>query len=134
ERITYFNTFFSKISYALSGESFIISSEKKDKGYVLTTATVSNMGTGAKKIEMAAFDIAYIQFADSLGLKCLHFILQDQIENVHENQIDGLLNEIIESNNCQYVFSVLKDKLPDYVDIEKYKLLSLSQGNKLFKI
>lgn len=49
ERITYFNTFFSKISYALSGESFIISSEKKDKGYVLTTATVSNMGTGAKK-------------------------------------------------------------------------------------
>lgn len=83
---------------------------------------------------MAAFDIAYIQFADSLGLKCLHFILQDQIENVHENQIDGLLNEIIESNNCQYVFSVLKDKLPDYVDIEKYKLLSLSQGNKLFKI
>ena len=134
ERITYFNTFFSKISYALSGESFIISSEKNDKGYVLTTATVSNMGTGAKKIEMAAFDIAYIQFADSLGLKCLHFILQDQIENVHENQIDGLLNEIIESNNCQYVFSVLKDKLPDYVDIEKYKLLSLSQGNKLFKI
>lgn len=134
ERITYFNAFFSKISYTLSGESFIISSEKKDKGYVLTTATVSNMGTGAKKIEMAAFDIAYIQFADSLGLKCLHFILQDQIENVHENQIDGLLNEIIENNNCQYVFSVLKDKLPDYIDIEKYKLLSLSQDNKLFKI
>jgi len=83
---------------------------------------------------MASFDLAYIKFADAMGIPCLHFILQDQIENVHSNQISNLLTEIVEEVNCQYVLPVLRDKLPRDLNVEQYEILSLSQNNKLFKI
>ena len=83
---------------------------------------------------MASFDLAYIKFADSIDLPCLHFVLQDQIENVHSNQITNLLTEIVSEVNCQYVLPVLRDKLPKDIDIASMEILSLSQDRKLFKI
>lgn len=112
-----------------------MSYDKNEKGFELNISTISgNPGTGKKKGQIAAFDLAYIQFADKLGINCLHFILHDQIENVHDNQITSLLNEIVSNINCQYLLPVLKDKLPNNIDIEKYKILSLSQEDKLFRI
>ncbi len=83
---------------------------------------------------MASFDLSYIKFADEKGIPCLHFVLQDQIENVHSNQITNLLTEIVNEVNCQYVLPVLRDKLPKNIDISPLEILSLSQGDKLFKI
>jgi len=135
ERITIFNKYFSAISQKLYCEQFVLSYDKNEKGFELNISTISgNPGTGKKKGQIAAFDLAYIQFADELGINCLHFILHDQIENVHDNQITSLLNEIVSNINCQYVLPVLRDKLPDNIDIEKYKILSLSQKDKLFRI
>lgn len=135
ERITIFNKYFSSISQKLYGEQFVLSYDKNEKGFELNISTVSgNPGTGKKKGQIAAFDLAYIQFADELGINCLHFILHDQIENVHDNQITSLLNEIVSNINCQYVLPVLRDKLPEDVDVDEYKILSLSQEEKLFKI
>ena len=112
-----------------------LSYDKNEKGFELNISTVSgNPGTGKKKGQIAAFDLAYIQFADELGINCLHFILHDQIENVHDNQITSLLNEIVSNINCQYVLPVLRDKLPDDINIEEFQILSLSQEEKLFKI
>jgi len=135
ERITIFNKYFSSISQKLYGEQFVLSYDKNEKGFELNISTVSgNPGTGKKKGQIAAFDLAYIQFADELGINCLHFILHDQIENVHDNQITSLLNEIVSNINCQYVLPVLRDKLPDDINIEEFQILSLSQEEKLFKI
>jgi len=69
-----------------------------------------------------------------MGIKCLHFVLQDQIENIHDNQISSILINIVENTNCQYVLPVLKDKLPTDVATSKYEILSLSQSDKLFKV
>ncbi len=135
ERIESFNKYFSEISHRLYGEDFILSYAKNDKGYELDISSISgNLGTGKKKGQIAAFDIAYIQFADANDIECLHFILHDQIENVHDHQISNLLTEIVSNVNCQYILPVLRDKLPDDIDVEKYKVLSLSQSEKLFRI
>lgn len=135
ERVTQFNAYFSEISYRLYGERFILSADMGDKGYELNIGSTSgNMGTGKKKGQIAAFDLAYIQFADAVSIPCLHFILHDQVENVHDNQMTSLLNEIVNGINCQYVLPILKDKLPTEIDIKQYEILSLSQSNKLFKI
>jgi len=83
---------------------------------------------------MAAFDLAYIQFADYMGIDCLHFVLQDQIENIHDNQINSILTDFVEKKNCQYILPVLRDKLPNNIDIPRFEVLSLSQDQKLFKI
>jgi len=135
ERVSIFNKFFSKMSNNLFGEKFVLSADKNEKGYELNISSLlGNPGTGKKKGEMAAFDLAYIKFADHIGIKCLHFVLQDQIENIHDNQISSILIDVVENMNCQYVLPVLKDKLPLDVATSKYEILSLSQSEKLFKV
>ncbi len=135
ERITEFNKYFSKISARLYGEHFVLSSDRRKKGYTLNISSLSgNLGTGKKKGQIAAFDLAYIQFADAHGIECLHFILQDQIENVHDNQISSLLTELVAETNCQYILPVLRDKLPADIDVGQYEILSLSQADKLFRL
>lgn len=135
QRIAIFNEYFSSISTKLYGEAFVLSTAKNDKGYELVISSISgNLGTGKKKGQIAAFDLAYVKFADALGIECLHFILSDQIENVHDNQITSLLNEVVNATNCQYILPVLKDKLPKDIDVNSYMVLSLSQSSKLFKI
>ncbi|MDD3926730.1 MAG: DUF2326 domain-containing protein [bacterium] len=135
ERITEFNKYFSEMTAKLYGERFVLSSSKHEKGYLLDIGSVSgNLGTGKKKGQIAAFDLAYIQFADAQGIECLHFILQDQIENIHDNQINSLFTEIVSGVNCQYVLPILRDKLPPNIDVSQYEVLSLSQSDKLFRI
>lgn len=135
ERITKFNKYFSDISYELYNERFILSSEKNDKGLELVITSISdNPGKGKKKRQIAAFDLAYIKYAEEMELEYLHFILQDQIENVHDNQISLLLQNIVSKINCQYILTVLRDKLPSDIDADKYKIISLSQDDKLFKV
>ncbi len=134
ERITKFNEFFSDISNKLYGEKFILSSDKKENCYELNIGSIEgNLGTGKKKVQIIAFDLAYIQFAEYLNMKCLHFILHDQIENIHSNQINSLLTEIINEINCQYIVPVLRDKLPTDISIDSLKVITLSQSDKLFK-
>lgn len=135
ERISEFNKYFSSISNRLYGEQFVLSSDKAEKGYELNISSLSgNLGTGKKKGQIAAFDLAYIQFADSLDIDCLHFIIHDQIETVHGNQILNLMTTIISEVNCQYIAPVLRDKLPLDMNTSVYEVLKLSQEEKLFKI
>lgn len=135
ERVTEFNKYFSDISNRLYGEQFILSPERGEKGYELNISSISgNLGTGKKKGQIAAFDLAYIQFADANIIDCLHFILHDQIENIHDNQISNLITEIAAEINCQWILPVLRDKLPGDIDVSQYEILSLSQDDKLFKL
>lgn len=134
-RIAEFNTFFSDISNRLDGVQSLLSADNSSGIYKFEITNVeNNPGTGTKKIQMASFDLAYIKFADFFKIPCFHFILQDQIENVHSNQITNLLTEIVAEVNCQYVLPVLRDKLPSSLDISAFEVLKLSQADKLFKI
>jgi len=135
QRITEFNSYFSDISSRLDGVHSLLSADNSDGVYKFKIGNIEgNPGTGSKKSQMASFDLAYIKFADALDISCLHFILQDQIENVHSNQITSLLTEIVDEVHCQYVLPVLKDKLPSDIDIASLEVVSLSQDDKLFKI
>lgn len=55
------------------------------------------------------------------------------MEVVDDNQIEGFVKEAVNAN-CQFVVSILRDKLPKSVDKPEYQVLSLSQSDKLFKI
>ena len=133
-RITAFNKYFTAMSVKLYGESYYLYSEKNKKGYELNIDNIEgNPSTGKKKGQISAFDFAYIQFADSLGIKCLHFIMHDQLENIHDNQLNTVF-EVANTNNCQYIVPILRDKIPSNVDVNTFEVLSLSQDDKLFKI
>lgn len=133
-RVTQFNKYFTKMSETLYDENYILTPIKKEVGYDLIVTNVEgNPSTGKKKGQIAAFDFAYIQFADALDLRCLHFILHDQLESVHDNQLNTLV-AVAERLNGQYIVPILRDKIPDDIDIDQYEILSLSQDNKLFKV
>ena len=134
-RIREFNKYFSEMSNRLYGEYYLLSSQStSDKGYNLIVTNIEgNPSAGKKKGQIAAFDFAYIQFAQALNLPHLHFIMHDQIENIHDNQINTIV-QVANSLNAQFIVPVLRDKIPEDIDIKQYEILSLSQDQKLFKI
>ncbi len=135
-----FNESLKRISIALYGQQYILARATVDKkGKELKhlqfemPGVSSNPGTGEKKGHITAFDLAYIEFAEKLGIPHLNFIMHDQIENVDDRQIVTILEKLVPSINCQYIAPILKDKIPAEIDIEKYKIVELSQEEKLFK-
>ena len=133
-RITEFNKYFSVMSNRLYGETYLLSSQKNDKGYeLIVTNLEGNPSTGKKKGQIAAFDFAYIEFADKLDIECLHFIMHDQLETIHDNQLNTIV-EVANTINGQYIVSILRDKIPSNINISDFEVLSLSQDDKLFKI
>jgi uncharacterized protein YydD (DUF2326 family) len=133
-RITEFNKYFSVMSNRLYGETYLLSSQKNEKGYeLIVTNLEGNPSTGKKKGQIAAFDFAYIKFADKLDFECLHFIMHDQLETIHDNQLNTI-TEVANSINGQYIVPILRDKIPSNIDISEFEVLSLSQDDKLFRI
>ena len=135
-RIHTFNEFFPNLSNELYKEEYILSYSKDEKQntYALEVSNIGgNTGTGKKKGQIAAFDFAYIRFANKLGIPCLHFIMHDQLETVHENQLTTLI-EVANGINGQYIVPILRGKIPSNIDITPYEILTLSQEDKLFKL
>ncbi|HWK57308.1 MAG TPA: DUF2326 domain-containing protein [Parapedobacter sp.] len=133
-RITLFNKYFTKMSEILYDEHYILTYAQKATTYDLSVTNIEgNPSTGKKKGQIAAFDFAYIQFADDLDISCLHFVLHDQLENIHDNQLTTLV-QVANSINGQYIVPILRDKIPAHIDISQYEVLSLSQADKLFRV
>jgi hypothetical protein len=96
-RLTLFNKFFTKISSQLYGEEYLLSTQKNEKGYDLIVTNIEgNPSTGKKKGQIAAFDFAYVLFAEELDLNFIHFIMHDQLENMHDNQLSTILVDFSE--------------------------------------
>lgn len=133
-RITHFNTFFSDLSNELYSEYYLLSPQNTEKGYDLIVTNIEgNPSTGKKKGQIAAFDFAYIKFADSLEINCLHFVMHDQLENIHDNQLN-IIVDVANNLNGQYIVPILRDKVPVNIDISEFEVITLSQINKLFRI
>ena len=135
KRITLFNKYFTKISNKLYGEEYLLSTQKNEKGYdLIVTNLEGNPSTGKKKGQIAAFDFAYIHFAEEVEMKFLHFIMHDQLENMHDNQLSTILIDLANSINCQFILPIVRDKIPSELNIEEQIVLRLSESDKLFKI
>ena len=137
KQVTVFNRYFSKISEELYGEKYALKYDKitTKKGQTLFqfNSFFANMSSGKKQGEILCFDLAYIIFADSQNIPCLHFLLNDKKELMHDNQLIKV-NEFLQNTNIQLVISILKDKLPEELNKEQYFIIKLSQNDKLFRI
>ncbi len=136
-QISKFNRHFSSLSNYLYGERYAIKYDiiTNQKGQTLYkfSAFNTNLSSGKKQGEISCFDIAYTLFADEEGIPCLHFLLNDKKELMHDNQLVKVA-DFVNKQNIQLVFSILKDKLPNALDNEAYFVIKLSQNDKLFRI
>lgn len=132
-----FNKHFASTSELLYGEQYALKYEKitnrKGQRLYKFSAFNTNFSTGKKQGEISCFDIAYTFFADEENIPCLHFLLNDKKELMHDNQLVKIA-ELVNRNNIQFVASILKDKLPDKLNNEDYFILKLSENDKLFRI
>ena len=138
KQITKFNKYFSSVSYELYGEKYALTYEiknnkKTNKPVYKFTTFNSNMSSGKKQGEILCFDLAYIMFADEEGISCLHFLLNDKKELMHDNQLSKVADFVMKKD-IQLVISILKDKLPDDILNKANVVLELSQEDKLFRI
>lgn len=132
-----FNRIFAEISEQLYGERYIINHEivtnrRGQKVYKFKSRNV-NFSSGKKQGEITCFDIAYTIFADENNIPCLHFLLNDKKELMHDNQLIKIA-EIVNKYNIQFVASILKDKIPEEWNVDDYFVVKLSQNDKLFRI
>ncbi|MBD1552776.1 DUF2326 domain-containing protein [Pseudomonas typographi] len=134
-----FNKFFSSVSHELYGEQYALKVDREvnrtgQRIYKFVSFN-TNFSSGKKQGEITCFDIAYNLFADDEGIACLHFLLNDKKELMHDNQLANISKLIDrESFHVQFVASILRDKLPLELNQEKYFVVKLSQVDKLFRI
>ena len=134
------NKILKRISLELYGEQYkLVRREVDDKGKPLVflqfelLGVTTNPGTGEKKGQITAFDLAYIEYAEEMDIPHLNFILHDQIENIDGRQIVTILEKLVPTINCQYVAPILRDKVPSGIDLARYTIIELSKDDKLFK-
>lgn len=138
EQIKKFNKIFSSVSNALYHEKYLIkydirTNPKNGSNYYQFSSFNFNISSGKKQGEILCFDIAYTLFAEEENLPCLHFLLNDKKELMHDNQLISV-DKYIQGKNIQLVVSILKDKLPEELKKEEYYIIKLSQDDKLFRI
>ncbi|EOA5541938.1 DUF2326 domain-containing protein [Vibrio mimicus] len=137
QQVNRFNKHFSATSQNLYGEKYALKYDKviNKKGQRLYkfSAFNTNFSSGKKQGEISCFDIAYTLFADEENIPCMHFLLNDKKELMHDNQLVKIA-DLVNKNNVQFVASILKDKLPDSLNNEDYFVVKLSESDKLFRI
>ena len=137
KKLLSFNEYFSNLSRTLYEEEYFLSYDKVDSNYKFKISNIeANIGGGKKKGQIAAFDLAYIEYCDANNIKSPRFILHDSPEDISINQLFNLI-EIANNIECQFIVSVLNDKFAsseNFIElIELNKVLELSQSDKLFK-
>ncbi len=137
EQLSKFNDIFSEISDELYDERYSVKEDviRNAKGQSVYKFSIigTNLSSGKKQGEISCFDIAYTLFADQESIPCLHFILNDKKELMHDNQLVKLA-EIANRENIQFVASILEDKLPAELRNDDYYVVKLSQNDKLLRI
>ena len=137
KQINIFNRYFSTVSNELYGERYALKYDKiiNKNGQQLFkfSSFNTNLSSGKKQGEILCFDLAYTIFADEQNISTLHFLLNDKKELMHDNQLIKVA-EFLQDRDIQLVISILKDKLPNELNKDKYFIVKLSQNNKLFKI
>jgi uncharacterized protein YydD (DUF2326 family) len=135
-----FNRHFASISRTLYGEQYAlkvdpITNRKGQRLYKFSVfdTDIANLSSGKKQGEISCFDIAYTLFADAENIPCLHFLLNDKKELMHDNQLLKIA-QLVNKKGIQFVASILKDKLPEELNREDFFVVKLSQGDKLFRI
>jgi uncharacterized protein YydD (DUF2326 family) len=139
DNIDSFNKFFSSISDFLYKEKYVLKydvsiAKRTQKPVYVFSAFNMNMSTGKIQGEMLAFDLAYIKFSEEKEIPHMNFILNDKKELLDDNQISNLVEYCNKNKECQIVFSMLRDKLPDKLNDKKYFAVELSQSSKFFRI
>lgn len=136
DNVATFNRYFSKLSKELYGEEYLLHFDETEKGAIVfrLSSVGSNVGSGKKMSQTAAFDLAYVEFLRATRIPFPTFVCHDGMESIHANQLSALLAEAAIMNG-QLILATLRDKLPPMPTdfISENTILQLAQDDKFFR-
>lgn len=134
--MTSFNKFFTPLAQKINGEKPILVYQPDTDKFPVSITEISGSSTGTRKSLIAAFDLAYQQFAIANRINVPRFVVHDVVENVEGEDLRTIINAA-NGIDAQYIVAVLKEKLdssnvPEDEQAE-LQILQLSDDDKLFE-
>lgn len=130
-----FNAFFTPLAREFNNESPLLVYYEESNKFPVAIRDTAGSSTGTRKSLIAAFDLAYQQFAESKGIKAPRFIVHDVLENIEGKVLRDIIARA-STINCQYIVAVLKEKLDSSLipaeEQGKLQILQLSIDDMLF--
>lgn len=128
-----FNKYFSDYSKKLNGTEYLLFKSDTTFPVDIQQKNSKGLSTGTKKSLMAAFDLAYQSYAKSISKNIPNFIVHDLVEVLDNVSFNGLI-DIVNKENCQFIVSVLMDKVSRLSNFSDSDVrLTLSETDLLFK-
>lgn len=136
EMMSSFNGYFTHLAQQINGEKPILVYYPDTDKFPVSITAISGSSTGTRKSLIAAFDLAYQQFAIANRIHTPRFIVHDVVENVEGEDLRTIVNAA-NGIDAQYIVAVLKEKL-DSSNIPEdeqsaLQILQLSEDDKLFE-
>lgn len=128
-----FNVYFREYSERIIQEKFILYPTGKTFPIGVTNEE-TGLSTGTKKSAIAAFDLAYQNYAEDEGISVPNFIVHDVLESMDKVGLEGIV-DIANEVGCQYIAAILSDKLDNIDSITSDDIrLVLTSDEKFFKV
>ena len=135
-KMSKFNGYFTKISSRISGERPVLTYNSDPNDFPLSITELEGTSTGTRKSIIAAYDLAYQQFASRENKMVPNFIVHDVLENIEGNSLKSLI-EIANESEMQYIVAILKEKLISSKmteeEQERLQIIKLSDDDNLFE-
>ena len=132
-----FNISYRNISKKLYDEEYVFAyNSENNEGYNFSIDSMrGKVGSGKKKGEIMAFDLAYLKFLENKQANICRFQIHDRIEEVHTNQLKSAFKIATEIDG-QFIIPVLGEKVESLGSeyIKNNTIISLSQNEKFFKL
>lgn len=132
ERRKILNSAFRDITTRVFGAPFELEFTK-DLGAFPIKCSGGNKGAGDRKTIVACFVFSMMKLYEKEKREMPFFFVQDQMEGVSLANLEKLEKEA-KSARCQYIIPILSDRARSLGDLDKKKVLALSQKDKLFKL
>ncbi|UUA87207.1 DUF2326 domain-containing protein [Corynebacterium pseudogenitalium] len=135
QRIASFNYFFSEFSEEINQEHPVLKYYHDIDHFPLEIVLPNGASSGSRKSLMAAYDLAYQEFAKSNNIIAPRFFIHDVVENIEGADLRHII-DICEDTEAQMIVAVLHEKLASAglteQEIKDYTILNLSTDSKLF--
>ncbi|MCT4389014.1 hypothetical protein [Leuconostoc falkenbergense] len=136
EKMQVFNSHFSSLARLISNDDAILAYHLGNSFPVSIENTIDGTSTGTRKALIAAFDLAYQEFAHDIKKKVPNFVVHDIIENIEGPSFKAIIDSANEIGS-QFIVAVLKEKLDSSgipeLEQQEYKIVELSVEDRLFQ-
>ena len=131
-----FNKYFTPFASRINGEHPILVYYQDDSKFPVGINDLPGSSTGTRKSLIAAYDLAYQEFANVRQLQVPNFIVHDVVESVEGDDLREII-QLSNETNSQYIVAVLKEKLDSsgisQEEQGKLQIIQLSTDDKLFE-